>query len=191
MIKNQGMMKRNQVKGRPSERAGAARAALALGLPLSCALVLGAAGEVAARANDAVYLCIDANGHKELTDTNKHGCKPLELPNSFNAPKKWDGTVRKSPALAPAVAPSDFPKVGGAQQKARDGERRQILDDELKNEEKKLAELKREFNNGEPERNGADRSSPKYQEKVAQLRESIARAEKNIEALKREIALVK
>jgi hypothetical protein len=144
-----------------------------------------------AQASDTVYLCIDANGHKELTDVNKRGCKVMDLPHTFAAPKKWDGTVHRSAALAPSSAPLDFPKVDSAQQKARDSDRRQILDDELNSEEKKLAELRHDFNNGQPERNGLDAASPKYLEKVTQMREAISRSEKNIEALKREIATVR
>jgi hypothetical protein len=49
----------------------------------------------------------------------------------------------------------------------------------------KLAELRREFNNGEPERRGDERNYAKYQERVAALRDSISRSEKNVDALKR------
>ncbi|MFZ3288512.1 MAG: DUF4124 domain-containing protein, partial [Telluria sp.] len=91
----------------------------------------------------------------------------------------------------PAATPSDFPKVDNAQQKARDNDRREILTDELRSEERKLAELKRDFNNGEPERQGNERNYAKYLERVEQMRDNIGRAEKNIEALKREIANIR
>jgi SMC interacting uncharacterized protein involved in chromosome segregation len=85
------------------------------------------------------------------------------------------------------VGPANFPRVDSAQQRARDDDRREILNDELRNEEKKLADLKRDFNNGEPERVGGERNYAKYQERVAQMRDNISRSERNIEALKREI----
>jgi predicted RNase H-like nuclease (RuvC/YqgF family) len=84
-------------------------------------------------------------------------------------------------------SPSDFPKVDGGTQKARDSDRRQILQDEMKSEEQKLTSIKKEFNNGEPERQGDERNYAKYQERVANLKENLDRTEKNIEALKREI----
>jgi hypothetical protein len=61
----------------------------------------------------------------------------------------------------------------------------------LRSEEKKLAELRGEYKNGEPDRLGNERNYAKYQERVAQLKDNIGRAEKNVDALKREIANIK
>jgi hypothetical protein len=61
----------------------------------------------------------------------------------------------------------------------------------MKIEEDKLAALKKEFNNGEPERRGDERNYAKYQERVASMQEDIGRSEKNIEALKRELGNLK
>ena len=61
----------------------------------------------------------------------------------------------------------------------------------MKSEEQKLANLKKEYNNGEPERQGDERNYAKYQERVASMKDDIARTEKNIEALKREIGNLK
>ncbi len=132
-----------------------------------------------------IFICTDANGRRELTDTKKAGCKALDIPNNFPAP-----TGRAAPA-APALAPAHFPRVDSSQQKVRDNERRDILADELRNEEKKLAELKKDYNGGEPERHGNEKNYVKYQERVAQMKDSLNRSEKNIEALKREMATIK
>jgi septal ring factor EnvC (AmiA/AmiB activator) len=133
-----------------------------------------------------IYMCTDASGRRELTDTKKAGCKTLDLPNSFPAP-----TGRAAAPAAPALAPANFPRVDSNQQKARDNERREILADELRNEEKKLAELKKDYNGGEPERHGNEKNYAKYQERVAQMKDNLNRSEKNIEALKREMATIK
>lgn len=148
--------------------------------------LLGASA--AARADGPIYLCVDAAGHKELTDANKPGCKVLDVPGStIAAPPR-----RAAPAPARAApAPADFPRVDSAEQKARDADRLGILNEELRSEQQKLAELRKEFNNGEPERHGDERNYAKYQERVAQMRDSISRSEKNIEALKREIASIR
>jgi chromosome segregation ATPase len=81
--------------------------------------------------------------------------------------------------------------VDGAAQRARDDDRRAILDEELRAEEKKLADLRQEYKNGEPDRLGNERNYAKYQERTGRLRDDIGRAERNIDALRREIATIR
>jgi hypothetical protein len=139
----------------------------------------------------AVYKCIDQNGLTLYTDRSGRGCTVLDLPGTIPAPQQRAAAPSGARAAAPASSPADFPKVNGAQQRARDDDRREILNDELRSEEKKLADLRRDFNNGEPERQGNERNYAKYQERVAQMKDNIGRAEKNIDALRREIANIK
>ncbi len=82
----------------------------------------------------------------------------------------------------------DGAKVDPTAQRQRDAEARRILEAELKREEDKLAGLKREYNNGEPERLGNERNYQTYIDRVAGLKASITRSESDIAALKREIA---
>jgi len=141
-----------------------------------------------------IFLCVDASGHKELTDTRKGPhCRPLDVPGAqIAAPKaRAEGVQRPRVAAPVATAPSDFPRVDTSEQRARDADRRQILQDELSGELGKLAEMKREYNNGEPERRGDERNYAKYQERVASLKDSISRSEKNVEALRREISNIR
>jgi hypothetical protein len=147
----------------------------------------------AAYAQTEVYLCVDEHGKREYKNTGlTKGCKKVDLPGltMIPAPPRRPATVQTA-AAKPANSPSDFPKVNGDTQKARDNDRRQILLDEMKGEEQKLANLRKEFNNGEPERRGDERNFAKYQERVAAMQDDINRAEKNIEALKRELANIK
>jgi hypothetical protein len=145
-----------------------------------------------ARAQSVMYKCVDGNGAVLYTDTLQRNCKALDLPSSGTTNAIAAPARRATAARAPAAtAPADFPKVGGAQQRARDDDRREILNDELRSEEKKLADLRRDFNGGEPERQGNERNYAKYQERVVQMKDSIGRAEKNIDALKREIGNIK
>ena len=150
-------------------------------------LALGAGAT--ARADDKIYFCIDAEGHKELTNGNRKGtCKALDLPGAITAAPKRPASVAARSGAPATTAPADFPKVDNAQQKARDADRRQILQDELQSEQQKLAALKADFNGGEPERNGNERNYAKYQERVTQMKDDIGRVEKNIDALNRELA---
>jgi hypothetical protein len=160
-------------------------------------LLAGLAAHEGARADSVIYKCVDKNGRVEFTDINKPGCKVLDLPGyvaSTPAPRAAPAVTMRQGAGRPAANapnPAGFPRVDTATQRARDDDRRAILEDELRAEERKLADLKRDYNNGEPERQGNEKNYAKYQERVAQMRDDIGRSEKNVEALKREIANIK
>ncbi len=159
---------------------------------ISCTILLTALTGVA-HAQSEVYLCVDERGNKEYKNTGgTKGCKRVELPGitTIEAPKARPAAAQQTVA-AKSPAPEGFPKADGNAQKTRDNDRRQILQDELEAEEKKLGALQKEFNNGEPERQGGERNYAKYQERTALMKENLSRTEKNVEALKREIANLK
>ena len=96
-----------------------------------------------------------------------------------------------SAAAAASPSPSNFPRVDPAVQRLRDADRRRILEDELRKEEARLAELRREFNNGEPERRAEERQPAKYFERVQKLRDDIGRSEGNVASLRRELSALR
>jgi chromosome segregation ATPase len=135
-----------------------------------------------------VYLCTQPNGTREYRNTgDTRGCRKLELEAISTIPS----TSSSSSQAKLDASGSAFPKIDSQVQKRRDQDRMQILLDEVRTEEGKLAELKKEFQNGEPERQGGERNYAKYQERVAMMKEEMQRAEKNIEALRREISQLK
>ena len=140
-------------------------------------------------AQSEVYLCVDSNGNREYKNTGAtKGCKRVDLPGVTTVP----ATISKKPVTQTASSkPTDFPRVNDTVQKARDSDRKQILQDEMRTEEQKLAGLRGEYNSGEPERRGDERNYAKYQERTAALKDDIARTEKNVEALKRELGNLK
>lgn len=144
---------------------------------------------LSAFAQSEVYLCVDSNGNREYKNTGTtKGCKRVDLPGVTTIP----ASATKKPATQTASAkPTDFPRVNDTVQKARDSDRKQILQDEMRTEEQKLAGLRSEYNNGEPERRGDERNYAKYQERTAALKDDIARTEKNVDALKRELGNLK
>jgi HAMP domain-containing protein len=161
-------------------------------------LAAGLALHNGAYAQGAVYKCVDDQGRVEFTDTARRGCKALDLPGytpppapRASAPIPAVRPMSPQQTAAAAATPANFPRVDNAQQRARDDDRREILNDELRAEQKKLADLRREFNNGEPERQGNERNYAKYQERVASMRDEIGRTERNIEALQREISNIR
>ncbi len=112
------------------------------------------------------------------------GCRTLEgSPITIIAPPK------RAQAAASKQSPSDN-RIDPAVQKARDSDARRILEGELRRDEERLAELRKEYNAGEPERRGDERNYQKYLDRTAELKASIARKEGDIAAIKRELVKV-
>jgi hypothetical protein len=115
------------------------------------------------------------------------GCKVIE-----GAPVTIVQTAK--PAARPPVASSSREgrgpesRVDPNAQRQRDGDARRLLEAELKREEGRLADLQRDFNNGEPERRGDERNNQRYLDRVAEMRAAISRKEEDIAAIKRELA---
>ena len=162
------------------------RARIATALAFLCSL----AAPMLAQAQ-SVFLCIDASGRRELTDTYRSGCKTIDVPGTIAAPAPRKGAGSARAAAGPVATPPSFPSVNSALQKARDNDRRDILNDELRAEQQRMADLRAEYKNGEPDRLGNERNYAKYQARVAQLGEAIARSQANLDALNRELANIK
>jgi len=155
---------------------------LTLRLPVLIAVALAA--EASAQ---GVYLCTLPSGTREYRNTgDTRGCRKLELDAISTIP-----SPPAQPPQAKASVDSSFPRIETQIQKRRDQDRMQILLEEIRTEESKLSELRREFQHGEPERLGSERNYAKYQERVAMMKEEMMRTEKNIEALRREISQLK
>jgi len=139
-----------------------------------------------ARADGVVYRCpgppvlyTDALSPQEARDK---GCRTIEGAPITIVP------ARTRPPAAAAASRASEARVDPATQRARDNDARRILEDELRREEGRLAELQREYNNGEPERRGDERNFQRYLDRVADLRAGIARKESDIAAIRRELA---
>ncbi len=136
-----------------------------------------------AAAADTLYKCTDESGM--VLYTNQKGasknCTVLsrEQPISTFAP--------------PKARPNDFPRVNADQQKARDNDRRAILQQELAKEQKQLDDAKSALSEQEgrfepTERNaGGGINGAKVQERIQPYRDSVQLHERNIEALNKEI----
>ena len=139
-----------------------------------------------------IYLCVDEQGNKSYQNVgNGKGCKRVDVGPVLSMPAPRRGAMQPAVEERASVSPASFPRVDRDTQRTRDSDRRRILEDELKAEEDRLARLRTEFNNGEPERRGDERNFALYQERIQRLREDIARVETNVGALRRELALLK
>jgi hypothetical protein len=93
-----------------------------------------------------------------------------------------------SPAPSASRSPAGSPRVEGVDQRARDGEARSVLETELRKAEARQAELQREYNNGEPEKQGSEgRNYQKYLDRVAEMKAELARNESDIAGIRREL----
>jgi len=91
-----------------------------------------------------------------------------------------------------APSPAGFPKVDADTQKGRDDVRRRVLTEELATEEKLLGEARAAYGDGAPkplteEQNDAQ----KYADRLSRLRQAVVLHEKNVEALRKELAALR
>ncbi|MBU0620511.1 MAG: DUF4124 domain-containing protein [Gammaproteobacteria bacterium] len=151
-------------------------------------IMLGCAATFAIEAQAEIYKRVDEDGHVTYSSTPIKGAKKLHL--------------EPLPTMAPPPkarsTPGDFPRVNSETQERRDDTRRKILEDELATETEALEEARARLKEGQdtPEvSKGPDgqtyRNVAKYQEKVAALQEEVDAHEKNVEALKTELANLK
>jgi hypothetical protein len=79
--------------------------------------------------------------------------------------------------------------VDTADQRARDADARAILEAELRKAEARLTDLRREYNDGSPQRTALELRNPQgYIERTAELKASVTRAEADVAGIKRELA---
>jgi hypothetical protein len=149
--------------------------ALAFGIALLSIATVSHAGTTVYRCPGPPVLYTDTLTPQEAKEK---GCRTIE-----GAPV----TVMQMPKPKPVASPGSAPRVSADEQRQRDSDARRILESELRGEEEKLAELQKEYNNGQPERQGDERNYQKYLDRVASLKAAIERKEADIAALKREL----
>jgi hypothetical protein len=129
-----------------------------------------------------IYKCIDANGSTTYSSSRlEKNCKVISSgpENAIPAPPK----ARQSGAVA-NPSPAGFPRVQEDAQKARDGDRRHILEQELASEQRNLEQARKELAEQEAAHGGpSDRAVP-YRERVGQH-------ERNIQAIQKELGNLK
>ena len=152
----------------------------------------------------AVYRCPSKiGGADEFTNliseeqARERGCRTIEgapitviqgnRPRVAAAGAPRAGASGANSAANPAASATDA-RIDPAAQRLRDADARRILEAELQREEDKFALLRRDYNNGEPERRGNEHNFQNYLDRVAQMKASINRSEADVAALKREIS---
>jgi hypothetical protein len=147
--------------------------------------VVSLALALAAPAWADTYKCVDANGRPTYTNM-----KEEAKGKNCSVVMREISVVPAVPAARSAAAnpsPAGFPKVDPATQKARDGARRRILEEELVDEEKALVQSKAELTEQEGIRNGDERNYQRVLDRLQKYKDEVERHQKNVEALKKEL----
>jgi hypothetical protein len=156
------------------------------------AVGLGAALAAQAQTPAPVYRCpgppVEYTDALTAQQARDRGCRSIEG-TPITIIQGRPPTPRPASAAPTSTAPRPpEARVDPGAQRVRDNDSRRILEGELRREEERLAELRKEYNNGEPERQGNERNYQKYLDRVADMKSGIARKEGDIAAIKRELA---
>ena len=130
--------------------------------------------------------------HLEWDDLERKCRTESGFPASFTVPGVDGGSPDKSGSRANSPTPAGFPKIDADTQRGRDGLRRKVLSDELDTEEKLLVESRVAYGDGAPPPlPDEQKDAQKYANRLAKLRQAVSLHEKNIEALRKELAALK
>ncbi|MCL2523242.1 MAG: DUF4124 domain-containing protein [Betaproteobacteria bacterium] len=131
-------------------------------------------------AAQTIYKCVDEHGGTVIANARiNDGCKAVVMTPETTPPPR-----------PPAVkTPANFPKVTEDAQKARDGDRRLILEQELSGEQRGLEQAKRDLAEQEalhPVAGAA--AAPSGIDRLAPYRDRVAQHERNIAAIQKELS---
>ena len=130
-----------------------------------------------------IYRCTDAGGGMLISNAKvDKSCKAVVIsPDStLPAPKG------KASGVAGTPTPAGFPKVGEDTQKARDTDRKRILEQELVGEQRSLEQAQRDLADQQTAR-GSESPSSKI-DRLQPYRDRVAQHERNIIAIQKELS---
>ncbi|HUL40350.1 MAG TPA: DUF4124 domain-containing protein [Burkholderiales bacterium] len=128
-----------------------------------------------------IYKKVDADGRVTYSNVPIKGGQKLNL-EPLNTVPSGSGNTE---------TPSNFPRVDAETQKSRDDTRREILENELSQEMAQLEEAKKALAEAESTRLGSERNYQKFLDRVQPFKDAVAEHQKNVDALKEELAGLK
>ncbi len=155
-------------------------------------LVIFALSSHLAYAQSTIYRCGNEYTN-DATDAKARGCKVLIGGNVTviqTAKKSNSSNSNNSTVISPKSNnnASNTPRVDDSDQRARDSDAKLILESELRKTEQKLEQLKKEYNNGEPEKMASEvKNNQKYLDRIVDMRAQMLRTENDIAGIKREL----
>lgn len=131
-----------------------------------------------------IFKCRDAEGRWTYTDDKRRAerekCEVVASQINVAPPPP--------PAAKPARSPASFPKESPTERASAKGRQREILEKELATEQQLLAKAKQSLAEQEAVRTGEERNFARVLERLQPYKDSVETHEKNVEALKRELA---
>jgi Domain of unknown function (DUF4124) len=150
---------------------------------LACAAVAAASG---VHAQGTVWKCVETDGRAHYTNIKKE----TDGKQCTVVTKEVSVVSAPPPARSAAAdkSPPNFPKVDKDTQRTRDDGRRRILEDELTAEEKGLTDAKARLAEQEAVRHGDEKNYQRVLDRLKPYQDAVERHERNVAALKRELA---
>ncbi|MET3513326.1 hypothetical protein ABIC63_001093 [Pseudacidovorax sp. 1753] len=150
-------------------------------------VLLGLGGSLGVQAQERIWRCGNEYTNN-AADAQRRGCKVVEGGNvTVVQGTRPAGASTPSSTASPRPAGSG-PRVDSPEQRARDSDARRVLEGELRRLEARQSELMKDYNNGEPEKQGSEaRNYQKYLDRVAEMKAEIARNEADLASLRREL----
>jgi hypothetical protein len=151
-----------------------------------------------AYAQSTVWRCTESDGRAHYTNIKKEtegkACQVVTREVSVvsgNPLAAAPAATRATGTQAAAATPPNFPRVDRETQRARDDSRRKILEDELATEEKGLLDAKSKLTEQESVRLGDEKNYQRVLDRLKPYQDAVERHERNVAALKREMASTK
>ena len=146
---------------------------------LLLALALGSLATPAAAQLTEIFKCRDARGQWTYTNdrrqAEKDKCEQVTTQVNVAPPQK-------------GARPSNFPRESSAERAAGKGRQLEILQRELASEQAALTKAQQALAEQESIRSGDERNYARVEERLKPFQEAVDSHQKNIEALRREIA---
>jgi hypothetical protein len=158
-------------------------------MPLIYVTFVAATGAAHAQVTE-IYKCLDATGRPLYTSDKKDtaGKKCELVSREINVvPVQQPAPKPAKPSAAPK-SPGTFPKESAEERATGKERKREILEGELATEQALLAKAKKELADQEAVRLGDERNYARVIERLQPYKDTVEVHEKNIEALRRELA---
>ena len=137
---------------------------------------------------DVMYQCIDESGNKSFSNIRPAGKGAKCTAMNLGEPARVPGAGAAAPKAAATPTPPSFPKVDDSTQKARDTDRRRILEGELAAEERNLEQARKELADQEAVRSGDERNYQRVLDRLQPYKDKVGLHERNIEAIQKELS---
>ena len=160
-------------------------------LLMPVALAAWSAGVPPAHAQGQIFRCpgTPVEYINDPQQARTRGCSPMEGGNITII----QGTTPRAAPTPAAARPATAARNGGdrfdpATQRARESDARAILENELRQAQERLAQARRDYADGQPEKQGIEgRNHQRYLDRVAELRSAVNRAEADVSGIQREL----